>query len=79
MLQAAAARDELQWQQQQQAPAERDELQWQQSSAAARAASDGEPPTPHEEEAEEQVLGYCDEKVANREIRVWHGATENGP
>jgi hypothetical protein len=23
--------------------------------------------------------GYGDEKVANREIRVWHGATENGP
>ena len=22
---------------------------------------------------------YGDEKVANREIRVWHGATENGP
>jgi hypothetical protein len=22
---------------------------------------------------------YSDEKVANREIRVWHGATENGP
>jgi hypothetical protein len=22
---------------------------------------------------------YCDEKVANRDIRVWHGATENGP
>jgi hypothetical protein len=21
---------------------------------------------------------YSDEKVANREIRVWHGATENG-
>jgi hypothetical protein len=22
---------------------------------------------------------YGDGKVANREIRVWHGATENGP
>jgi hypothetical protein len=22
---------------------------------------------------------YSDEKVANRDIRVWHGATENGP
>ena len=22
---------------------------------------------------------YGDEKVANRDIRVWHGATENGP
>jgi hypothetical protein len=22
---------------------------------------------------------YGDEKVANREIRVWHGATEKGP
>ena len=22
---------------------------------------------------------YSDEKVANREIRVWHGATETGP
>jgi hypothetical protein len=22
---------------------------------------------------------YSDAKVANREIRVWHGATENGP
>jgi hypothetical protein len=22
---------------------------------------------------------YGDAKVANREIRVWHGATENGP
>jgi hypothetical protein len=22
---------------------------------------------------------HSDEKVANREIRVWHGATENGP
>jgi hypothetical protein len=22
---------------------------------------------------------YCDEKVANREIRVWHGATEKAP
>jgi hypothetical protein len=22
---------------------------------------------------------YGEEKVANREIRVWHGATENGP
>jgi hypothetical protein len=22
--------------------------------------------------------GYSDEKVANRDIRVWHGATENG-
>jgi hypothetical protein len=25
------------------------------------------------------VQGYSDEKVANREIRVWHGATANGP
>jgi hypothetical protein len=24
-------------------------------------------------------VAYSDEKVANREIRVWHGATENGP
>ena len=24
-------------------------------------------------------LAYSDEKVANRDIRVWHGATENGP
>jgi hypothetical protein len=24
-------------------------------------------------------LEYGDAKVANREIRVWHGATENGP
>jgi hypothetical protein len=24
-------------------------------------------------------MSYGDEKVANREIRVWHGATENGP
>jgi hypothetical protein len=24
-------------------------------------------------------LAYGDEKVANREIRVWHGATGNGP
>jgi hypothetical protein len=22
---------------------------------------------------------YSDEKVANRDIRVWHGATEKGP
>jgi hypothetical protein len=22
---------------------------------------------------------YCDEKVANRDTKVWHGATENGP
>jgi hypothetical protein len=22
---------------------------------------------------------YGDEKVANRDIRLWHGATENGP
>jgi hypothetical protein len=22
---------------------------------------------------------YGDEKIANRDIRVWHGATENGP
>ena len=22
---------------------------------------------------------YSDAKVANRDIRVWHGATENGP
>jgi hypothetical protein len=26
-----------------------------------------------------QDAGYGDAKVANREIRVWHGATENGP
>jgi hypothetical protein len=26
-----------------------------------------------------QPLAYGDEKVANRDIRVWHGATENGP
>jgi hypothetical protein len=26
-----------------------------------------------------QTPRYGDEKVANREIRVWHGATENGP
>jgi hypothetical protein len=25
------------------------------------------------------AAAYGDEKVANREIRVWHGATENGP
>ena len=24
-------------------------------------------------------LPYSDEKVANRDTRVWHGATENGP
>jgi hypothetical protein len=24
-------------------------------------------------------IAYSDEKVANRDIRVWHGATENGP
>jgi hypothetical protein len=23
--------------------------------------------------------GYGDEKVANRDTKVWHGATENGP
>ena len=28
---------------------------------------------------EERSAGYGDAKVANREIRVWHGATENGP
>jgi hypothetical protein len=22
---------------------------------------------------------YSDEKVANRDTKVWHGATENGP
>jgi hypothetical protein len=22
---------------------------------------------------------YSDERVANRDVRVWHGATENGP
>jgi hypothetical protein len=30
---------------------------------------------------DEEVLSlprYCDEKVANRDIRVWHGATEKG-
>jgi hypothetical protein len=27
----------------------------------------------------EHTLGYGDEKVANRDTRVWHGATENGP
>jgi hypothetical protein len=26
-----------------------------------------------------QAAAYGDEKVANRDIRVWHGATENGP
>jgi hypothetical protein len=26
-----------------------------------------------------QQVGYSDEQVANRDIRVWHGATENGP
>jgi hypothetical protein len=25
------------------------------------------------------AVKYGDAKVANREIRVWHGATENGP
>jgi hypothetical protein len=25
------------------------------------------------------LLPYSDEKVANRDIRVWHGAIENGP
>jgi Pyruvate/2-oxoacid:ferredoxin oxidoreductase gamma subunit len=25
------------------------------------------------------LMAYGDEKVANREIRVWHGATEKGP
>jgi hypothetical protein len=25
------------------------------------------------------VRPYSDEKVANRDIRVWHGVTENGP
>ena len=24
-------------------------------------------------------LGYGDAKVANRDTRVWHGATDNGP
>jgi hypothetical protein len=26
-----------------------------------------------------QALAYSDEKVANRNLRVWHGTTENGP
>jgi hypothetical protein len=29
--------------------------------------------------AEDGGAGYGDAKVANREIRVWHGATEKGP
>jgi hypothetical protein len=32
-----------------------------------------------EAEARLASLLYGDEKVANRESRVWHGATENGP
>jgi hypothetical protein len=31
--------------------------------------------TPHESEG----MTYSDEKVANRDTKVWHGATENGP
>jgi hypothetical protein len=27
----------------------------------------------------DSCLSYGDEKVANREIGVWHGATEKGP
>jgi hypothetical protein len=27
----------------------------------------------------EPLLGYGDEKVANRDTKVWHGATEKGP
>jgi hypothetical protein len=29
--------------------------------------------------ARQMLVIYSDEKVANRDIRVWHGATENGP
>jgi hypothetical protein len=25
------------------------------------------------------AVQYSDEKVANRDTKVWHGATENGP
>jgi hypothetical protein len=38
-------------------------------------------PTGKEQEEQEGKgeTAYGDEKVANRDIRVWHGATENGP
>ena len=26
-----------------------------------------------------RLVRYSDEEVANRDVRVWHGATENGP
>jgi hypothetical protein len=26
-----------------------------------------------------QVVPYSDDNFANRNVRVWHGATENGP
>jgi hypothetical protein len=29
--------------------------------------------------AGEEAAGYADEKVANRDAKVWHGATGNGP
>jgi hypothetical protein len=32
-----------------------------------------------ESKSVERLSRYSDEKVANRDTKVWHGATENGP
>jgi hypothetical protein len=50
---------------------------------AASRAYDGPPVctrhTPQTHTLQEEVLeAYCDEKVANRDIRVWHLVIENG-
>jgi hypothetical protein len=46
-------------------------------AAASQPGTPRTPRTPAEKSAPHTV--HSDEKVANREIRVWHGATETGP
>jgi hypothetical protein len=46
--------------------------------ARAEAAGDSSLGAWEESDVLDELLPYGDEKVANRDIRVWHGATEKG-
>jgi hypothetical protein len=54
--------------------------EWREALATAARAEAAEQEAEQEREQEaERRRGYSDAKVANRDIGVWHGATETGP